>query len=51
MLPEPSRLRRPKLIYRFMFDGLPQKVVWELLFIVINNFNFLVYIKGCPWSF
>ena len=25
-----------------MFDGLPQKVVCELLFIVINNFNFLV---------
>ena len=24
-----------------MFDGLPQKVVCELLFIVINNFNFL----------
>ena len=23
-----------------MFDGLPQKVVCELLFIVINNFNF-----------
>ena len=24
-----------------MFDGLPQKVVCELLLIVINNFNFL----------
>lgn len=34
-----------------MFDGLPQKVVCELLFIVINNFNVLMYIKGCPWSF
>ena len=34
-----------------MFDGLPQKVVCELLFIVTNNFNFLMYIKGCPWSF
>ena len=34
-----------------MFDGLPQKVVCELLFIVINNFNVLMYIKWCPWSF